>query len=203
MAQHLRIARGHRWRLIRALLAGGLVLGIGTATTLASWTDNEYVSGAFTTSSFDIQSSLDGSVWADHGTSGAAASMTFNGSGMSPTAVRYAPLYVRTKPGSVSGTLALQGGTSNNTALAAGLQYRVVTFTGTCAAASFTGTPTFVVGSSSASATIGTAGSTTPVTANGASNSQLCFEVSMLASADNTLQGQAITIIWQLIATSS
>ncbi|TLM70951.1 hypothetical protein FDW81_16800 [Pseudarthrobacter sp. NamB4] len=35
----------NRWTKGRAILAGGLVLGLGAAATLASWTDNEWVFG--------------------------------------------------------------------------------------------------------------------------------------------------------------
>ena len=40
--------RRRRSRMIRAILAGGLVLGVGTAVTLAAWNDSEFVTGTFT-----------------------------------------------------------------------------------------------------------------------------------------------------------
>ncbi|MGO2139648.1 MAG: SipW-dependent-type signal peptide-containing protein [Leucobacter sp.] len=48
------------WTKARALLAGGLVLGVGAAVTLAAWTDNEWVRGVFGTGTFGIEGSTDG-----------------------------------------------------------------------------------------------------------------------------------------------
>lgn len=47
-------------RKAKALLAGGLVLGVGAAVTLASWTDQEWASGIFSTGTFEIETSVDG-----------------------------------------------------------------------------------------------------------------------------------------------
>src|SRR5690625_5389644 len=48
-------ARSTRSRKVKAALAGGLVLGVGAAITLASWTDQAYVDAEFGTSAFNIQ----------------------------------------------------------------------------------------------------------------------------------------------------
>lgn len=40
----------------KALLAGGLVLGVGAVVTLASWTDQEWASASFQSGSFTIES---------------------------------------------------------------------------------------------------------------------------------------------------
>lgn len=58
------------WTKARALLAGGLVLGVGAAVTLAAWTDNEWVRGVFGTGTFGIEGSTDGSAFSDNPTSG-------------------------------------------------------------------------------------------------------------------------------------
>lgn len=50
----------------KAILAGGVVLGVGAAVTLAAWTDQEWASGAFTAGTFDIESSVDGKDFKDH-----------------------------------------------------------------------------------------------------------------------------------------
>ncbi|MDR2320511.1 MAG: SipW-dependent-type signal peptide-containing protein, partial [Microbacterium sp.] len=46
--------RGLALRRIRAVLAGGLVLGVGATVTLASWNDGEYATGTSTAGTFDV-----------------------------------------------------------------------------------------------------------------------------------------------------
>ncbi|MFC9350572.1 SipW-dependent-type signal peptide-containing protein [Arthrobacter sp. NPDC057013] len=48
-------------RKAKAILAGGLVLGIGAAVTLAAWNDSEFATGIFGSGHFDIEGSVDGS----------------------------------------------------------------------------------------------------------------------------------------------
>lgn len=202
-------SRGRRgpdrpWRRIRALLTSGLVLGIGATMTMASWTGNEYATGSFTAGVFDFQGSTDGgATWADHSGSGTAATMSFSGAAMSPGSVQYAPFLIRTKPTSVGGTLVVQAGSSSNGPLGLALGLRVVLFTGTCAAASFTGSPTFLVGTSSTPAPIATIGAGVGMVANGAVNVAMCFEVSLPVGAANTLQGISTIISWQVSGSSN
>ncbi|RIJ70127.1 hypothetical protein D1871_19970 [Nakamurella silvestris] len=193
----------------KALLAGGLVLGIGVAVTMAAWTDNEFAQGTFSTSTFDTQSSVnEGVAWNDNAVS-PGATMSFAATGMSPGTVRYAPLAIRTKIGSIAGTVALQAPTQNNAALAAALTVRVVTYaSGTCTSALFVNGATYIVGSFNTPAPLLTAGSTAlPVLASPgpgqAAATQYCFEVTLPTGAANTLQGQSLTAVWQLIATSN
>ncbi|GAB6858941.1 SipW-dependent-type signal peptide-containing protein [Microbacterium xylanilyticum] len=69
--------RSIRLLRIRALLAGGLVLGTGATSTLASWNDAEYANGTFTAARFGIEGSLDGTNYAKH-TSTSAAALSFS-----------------------------------------------------------------------------------------------------------------------------
>jgi predicted ribosomally synthesized peptide with SipW-like signal peptide len=80
MSENHRSARAQRSRTqrLKALLAGGLVLGIGAAITLAAWNDSEFATGTFTAGHFDIEGSVDGSTFTDHDTSGGAASLSFS-----------------------------------------------------------------------------------------------------------------------------
>lgn len=90
-----RWTRSHR---IRALLAGGVVLGVGAAVTLAAWNDSEFAKGSFAAGSFNLEGSLDNSTYAEHDTSGGAAvvfdSTTYSGN-ISPGDVLYKPFWVR------------------------------------------------------------------------------------------------------------
>jgi predicted ribosomally synthesized peptide with SipW-like signal peptide len=207
--------RPARWRArgfvrVRAILAGGLILGIGGSLTLASWVDTEYAQGSFSASRFDTESSVDtGTSWQD-AVAAPGSVLAFQGTGMSPTAVRYASLWIRTKAASVAGTLSLQGATNTNATLAAVLLYRVVRYdTGTCGAALFIAGATYVVGSAGATeaskVALTTAGAATAVAANQTANTQLCFEVTMAAAAvsNNLLQGQSVVATWQVNAASN
>lgn len=75
----------NRRKKTRAIMASGLVLGVGAAVTLAAWSDTVWGAGTFGTegSAFNIEGSFDGGEnWAEHvssageGTNGPGA-MTF------------------------------------------------------------------------------------------------------------------------------
>lgn len=91
-----------RRRKRKALLAGGTVLGLGTAVTLAAWTDDVWVSGTFAAGTFNLQGAVDsaGTAWADYDTQGGAGGMSFtvNPSAMTPGDSVYAPLNLRIGP---------------------------------------------------------------------------------------------------------
>ncbi|WP_241842985.1 SipW-dependent-type signal peptide-containing protein [Agromyces albus] len=52
-----------RRRKAMAVIAGGLVLGVGAAITLAAWNDSEFATGSFGSGAFDLQGSTDGTVF--------------------------------------------------------------------------------------------------------------------------------------------
>lgn len=202
---------------IRAILAGALVLGLGSTVTLASWTDSDFAAGSFGASVFVTESNVTKpydaqGTWSPNDASPGAA-LVFNAVSMSPGTVVYAPFAIRTKATSVAGEVVLgvpvvtsSGiGTAD---LGAALRYRVVR-SATCAASAFTGTPAFVVGSDGAKPfTSGqAAGVVNPLAAATATlpgaPTQFCFEVTLPVGANNALQGQTATATWQFTATSS
>lgn len=189
-------ATKHRKGTVRAVLAGGLVLGVGAAMTLAAWNDSEFAEGTFTAGSFNIQGSTDDTTatptWADHPTEGEAASLTFtaDASALSPGDSVYAPFAIRVEPG---------------TDFAADLtaQAPVFTDTGGGALADYLTASTFV--SSYADCTAETPGTTeftgttlaqdgTPVT--------LCMVVTMDEAAPDSVQGQSAAAVWEFNAVS-
>lgn len=204
-------ASSHAFTRVRAVLAGALVLGVGTTMTLASWTDNEFGSGSFATTKFDVESSINGGTSYADTTSGSPAVLAFSATGMSPNTQRYGNILIRTKAGSVAGVLALgaavisPSGTDETTVLGAALRYRVVLSTGACDATAFTGSPTWVVGPTASVLTAGAAGTVAvaAATASPGAATGLCFEVSLPSGAANTLQGKTSTALWQVTATSS
>lgn len=66
-----------RRRKIYAVLAGGLVLGVGAAVTLAAWNDSEWAKSTFTAGSFNLEGSTDGTSFGDHESEDDAAALSF------------------------------------------------------------------------------------------------------------------------------
>jgi len=189
---------------IRALLAGGLVLGTGATATLASWNDGEYATATFTSGSFGIQGSLDGTTYAEHNPSAspnpspAATLFTPPITGMLPGAVSYAPFAVRTISGSLAGRVQLQvtaAPTGNLTALRYGV--KTVQNVASCTATGYASGSAVI-----ADGTTLDTGSTNFQTLGASSSSPVtyCFAFTLPASADNTMQGQSLAQTWQFAA---
>ena len=194
-----------RSRKFKAILAGGIVLGVGAAVTLAAWTDDEWAEGVFGAGSFNVQGSTDGTTFADHESEGGAAALTFDldgGDNMSPGDTVAAPFVLRLDgPTSYDATVALEsaaGGGDNSAALTYAIVQ--VASAGDCSADA-TGTSIVPEGTALDSTTGGadfnlTAGADTatgdPVT--------LCFQVT---AGDSLEQGQNTTAQWQFTATSA
>jgi predicted ribosomally synthesized peptide with SipW-like signal peptide len=198
--------RAARWR---AVLAGGLVLGVGATATLAAWNDTEVATGGFTSSVFDLQSQSAGSpTYADHATA-PGATLVFNATAMSPGVSSYAWLNVRTSPAStVGGTVGLTALDRSGT-LAPALEYRAVRTTSpnptiACNAAAFAAPSTFIVGG--ASTWVPLSGAPPAAVSNpiGAAGSAIgfCFDVRVMVGAANTFQGQTASATWTFTGTS-
>lgn len=190
-----------RRRKIAAVLAGGLVLGVGTMATLASWNDSEFAAATFVSGKFVFQGSLDGTLYTDHATSGAAAaslSFTTPVGNLSPTDVVAAPFAVRLGAGTTNGATVTIG-TPAITGTVTNLTWELIDtgLTFGCTAAT---TGTAVV---SSTAFTGGSGSFTLakgviVTADGAAKN-LCFKVTAGSALGQTQTGGAT---WQLQAVS-
>lgn len=84
-------------RRARALLAGGVVLGLGTTATLAAYTDSEWATGSFSADAIfpdelALEGSPDGTVWSENVT----MKTTLDGTKMAVGQTYYSPLYLRT-----------------------------------------------------------------------------------------------------------
>ena len=203
-------------RKVLAVLAGGLVLGVGVAAVLAAWNDSEFATGTFTAGTFNLEGSTAGDVtanYSDHNvdTGGTAASLAFTlptgvVSSMSPGDSVYAGFWVRLAAGTTTGANLLPNGTTADAAATSNsghLSYSVYQLApgATCNAASATGAAVATgatldaqAGATSIPLTKG-ANSTTAGTAV-----QLCFKV----TADATLkQTVATTATWKFTATST
>lgn len=199
-----------RWLRLRALLAGGLVLGIGSAATLAAWNDTEYASGTLTTSTFGIEGSANGGPFAEHATSDTAAEMEFDPDlpELSPGTSGFLRFSVRTTADStVGGTVSLQTPSISPAAseLTAVLTYgvRIAPDGASCDAALFSNSsaPVIVPNGTALSTPVGeNARNLEPAAGNSV---DYCARVSMLASAGNEVQGETLTATWQFLAESA
>jgi predicted ribosomally synthesized peptide with SipW-like signal peptide len=207
---------------VRALLAGGLVLGVGSAATLASWTDTEWVfgnggaggTGGVAAAVFEVQQNVwDGAggtaQFADRETQAAAGGLTFSplkARSLSPGDVVHAPMQLRTTTGSVAGTVTLRGAVAaagSDAGLFGALRYSVRTGVPreACDAAAFAGaglgTPLTAAG---AALTTGSATGALALPAATASAPgtpvDLCFAITLPSGVPDALQGTAASPVW-------
>ena len=186
---------------VRALLAGGLVLGVGATVTLAAWNDSEFATASFQAGTFNLQGSTDGTTFADHASApGSSLGFSVNASTLSPGDVVYAPYAVRlaantTSPATV--TVTAPGTTGTVT----GLSYSLIQPTAFGCSSATTGTTLVpaatAVGSVPGSVTFQLAPGT-PTTAAGAAVN-LCFVVTAGAGLTQSQTGSAT---WQFQAVS-
>ena len=198
-------------RKVRAVLAGGLVLGVGIGVTLAAWNDSEFASGTFTAGSFNLEGSTTSATtaYASHNVDNGdtAASLVFQlpavASSMAPGDVVYAPFWVRLDSTTTnSATLLPTGvaaGAGGNTA---NLAYTVTAIApgATCGAAA---TGTLVASGATLAAQTGA--TSVPLTKGSAAGTagtpvQLCFAVT---AGSGLTQGAAATATWKFTATST
>lgn len=198
-------------RKVLAVLAGGLVLGVGAAVTLAAWNDSEFATGTFTAGSFNIEGSTTGATtgYAEHNVDDgdAAATLTFEladvAASMAPDDVVYAPFWVRLDSTTTNdATLLPTGITAGTGGNEANLSYTVTAIAaGDTCGASATGT----VVAQGTSLSTQTGATSVPLTKGAAPATagtpvQLCFAVT--AGAD-LVEGAAATGTWEFTATST
>ena len=203
-------------RKVLAVLAGGLVLGVGVAVTLAVWNDSEFATGTFTAGSFNLEGSTAGDVdanYSDHNVDDGdtAATLAFDlpadvVDDMSPGDVVYAGFWVRLAAGTTTGADLVAAGTTADPAVYSNsdhLGYAIYALApgATCDATTAVGTPI----ASGATLDAQTGVTTVPLL-EGASAAvagtavQLCFAV----TADATLeQGLVTSATWEFAATST
>jgi predicted ribosomally synthesized peptide with SipW-like signal peptide len=204
--QTAELEQKRRWRgrKARALLAGGLVLGVGAAITLAAWTDNEFATGIFSAGQFNLQGATDGSTYADHESAGGAAELSFSTpfDNLAPEETVYAGFWVRLAAGTTTtADLELVGFTGTGTA-ATELTYSIYAIAdgATCNAATATGTAIATGALDDTTATSTTVALAAPVSPAAGAAQQLCFAVTSSADLE---QGTTATGTWQFTATSS
>ncbi len=186
-----------------AVLAGGLVLGVGAAVTLAAWNDSEFAKGSFTAGSFNLEGSTDNTNYAEHPTDGAAAAVNFSGNfgNLSPGDKVAAKFFVRLDAATTStATLMAAGVATGSTANDAHLSYSVhaLGVSDTCDT-SVTGN----VVASGATLNALTAGTAPTLDIGTGSNAGAPVQLCVVVTAGSGLvQGGAANATWQFQATS-
>ncbi|UPW03055.1 SipW-dependent-type signal peptide-containing protein [Rhodococcus pyridinivorans] len=191
-------------RKIRAVLASGLVLGVGAAVTLAAWSDTVWGSSEFGTggSSFNIQGSFDGgSTWAEYLTADAAGTMTFTqqANALVPAEPVYQLVGLQEVEGNFGADITVTKTNADTSALANLVTVRVAELgTGAAAPACGAGAP-FGAGT-----TIGAASTQVLSTTVGAGDYRwLCFSAELAANAPATAAVTSAPILWEFAATST
>ncbi|MDO2934786.1 SipW-dependent-type signal peptide-containing protein [Paeniglutamicibacter sulfureus] len=198
--------RGHRLIRLRAVLAGGLVLGVGATATLAAWTDEEHSAGSFKAGTFSIVGSTNGTDFSDHpAASGASLAFSLPAAAMVPGTTVYALYSVKTAKTpvpSVAGSVHLTADAANFSGLGNYLHYGVKAITQTtCDAITFAHPTSIVVVDSGSKLNTG-ADVGIALAANGDSTVNYCFAVTLPADASNEAQGAALTARWTFAATT-
>lgn len=187
---------------IRALLAGGLVLGVGAAVVLAAWNDSEFATGTFTAGTFNLQGSTNGTSYADHSASpGATLPFTLNPSNLSPGDTIYAPFAVRLAANTTTGST-VSVNTATATGSVANLSYELIQPTSFGCSSSTTGTGLVPAGTAldgALSNVTFTLDAGSPASDPGGAVF-LCFKVT---AAAGLVQGQTGTATWQFAAAST
>lgn len=193
-----------RRRKVAAILAGGLVVGVGTAATLAAWNDSEYAASTFTAGSFNMNGSADQSAFADQDTATGAAGLAFSVpvTNLSPGDVVYAPYALRLDATTTNGANVVVDSVTN-TGTYTNLTYGLVTTSASgCNAAAFTGGSAIVADGTALNSIGSPAGFTLakPVAAADGAPTYLCFKVT---AGSGLTQGQSGTATWKFTATSN
>lgn len=197
------IGRARAGRKIAAVLAGGLVLGIGAAATMAAWTDSQAATATFTSGVFALESSIVGNNWKNH-TEGDPATISMGTNAMSPGTSGFGYLDVRTtKESTLGGTAILlpaRASAQSDTGMINALEMRakVLGAAQTCNSSALTGVPfQAATAEPNASGELKLAAGAAGVAV------RFCLEVRMKTGTLNSVQGKKAGLIWTVNGTSS
>ena len=185
----------------RALLAGGLVLGVGATMTLATWSDNENATSTFTAGTFSLVGSTDGTTFSEHPEApGASLDFALSPTALIPGTTVYALYSVKTAATSVAGTATLTGDSANSDGFRTYFSYGVTAIAGTTCSSATHSAGAEVVPAGSA-LTVGAAGGLT-VSAAGASVINYCLAVTLKTDAPSDMQGAELSVRWGFVGTT-
>lgn len=196
---HTRRTPTERRRIALALLAGGAVLGVGGAVTLAAWNDSEFATGLFSAGQFDLEGSTTGTAFSSSPTApGKTLTFALDADTLAPGDVVYAPFAVQLSADSdYAADVTLAHSVSGD--IGAGLSFSLYSggaFGAACSAAT-PPTGSALVTDRAADAT--GAVDAFPLTA-AATPTNLCFVVT---AGDDIAQGDSGTVTWEFVGTST
>lgn len=195
--------RARTGRKIAAVLAGGLVLGIGATATMAAWTDSQYATATFTSGVFVLESSTDGSSWQNH-TAASPATLSMGTGAMSPGASGFGYLDVRTtRDSTLGGTASLLPATTvaqSDAGMVNALEIRAKVI---AAGQACNGTALSEVPYRAATADPNASGDLKLATGAAGIPARFCLEVRMKTNAPNSVQGKSAGLVWIVNGTSS
>ncbi|HKS02338.1 MAG TPA: SipW-dependent-type signal peptide-containing protein [Arthrobacter sp.] len=215
---------------VRAILASGLVLGIGAAFTLAAWTDNEWVfgqsgnGGGPGTKTYHMQQNTwtgtaGAAVWDDKATApGGALTFSVNADNLVPGSTVYAPMQLRAAAGSEALTARLTqavqstpiDSATNSSVLYSELRYEAKQNVdkALCNATGFAAVGTNIVPAGSPLSTISEPGVANNIVLPAAGDTvtdgapvDICFALTLPSSAPETLQGLKTIPLWKFTST--
>jgi len=198
-------------RKARAILASGLVLGVGAAVTLAAWNDSVWGKAEFGTgdNSWNVQGNFTGvaDAWNEFVTAEDAGTFAFgvNASALVPGDTVYAKVGLRVVSEGLGADITMPAAqNATNSALAGVLDLKVASVDASipCDAAAVNGT-------TRAAGKVATAAVTTPITIPADSEHWLCFAVTLPAGTTPGQLGTAVggkystSVNWEFKAAST
>ncbi|WP_149361483.1 SipW-dependent-type signal peptide-containing protein [Lolliginicoccus suaedae] len=199
-----------RKRKIRAILAGGVVLGVGATVTLAAWNDSVFVQGDFAVGDFNIQGDVhDGGGFLEYDDELAPGilQLPLIAENLAPGDIVHAPVSLRVDPtrNSYDADVELRGGTWAASVLADELRYTVYTDVpvASCQSGDLSaGAP--LVGSEATPVTLDTGAGTVPgspafTLLRDSTVLDLCFAVTLPETVDMTSvpPNSTATVLWE------
>ena len=191
-------------RKVRAILAGGLVLGVGAVLTMAAWNSSEFATGNFATGAFVLEGSTDGGTFQNHNEA-SPAGLSFDmpdAQQLSPGDSVSAPFSVRLSEATTSNaSVKINAETASGLS---GLSYRVYSTNGFGCA---TGEVSTIVSDTVLQAGATVVGTESFDLAKGAGSAagdvvNLCFAVTAGTQAELT-QGRTSSVVWELAASQN
>ena len=186
-----------RRRKTMAVIAGGLVLGVGAAITLAAWNDSEFATGSFGSGSFDLEGSTDGAAFSsDPVAPGKTLTFVLDADALSPGDVVAVPFAVQLSADSTyQADLTIEAASGDP--IAADLTYDLVD-TGTFVAGCDATTPGTELITDAATTASGP--TSLPSFTTAAAPLNLCFVVTAGPDIDQNLTG---SVTWEFVGTST
>jgi predicted ribosomally synthesized peptide with SipW-like signal peptide len=217
MGNRIAARRLSRNKIMAIIAAGAVLLGGIGVTSLAAWTDQEYVQGGVGgvggvgSSKFEVLQSVaaDSAAFTNRETSpGGTIDFSSVASALSPGKVVYGWVQLKTDVASIDGTLNLKSNIATATGLAQYLTYGAVVVPSAAACtsggyATAAGTSTNVLAGSGAALTANGTQSFT-LAANGTETKTVCFQIAMQSNGvPDSAMGLTFTPIWYFDAISS